>query len=105
MTATGQQTADQIVEDEVRELVRRRGLDPGNGDAVAVRQLIDEVVTDHADRRLVASSSPTASSRTRAIRGWPVTSVTRCCVRTPGAPGWPRNAATHRARLTAPWRT
>jgi pilus assembly protein CpaF len=58
MTATGQQTADQIVEDEVRELVRRRGLDPGNGDAVAVRQLIDEVVTDYADRRLVASMPP-----------------------------------------------
>jgi pilus assembly protein CpaF len=55
MTTTGQQTADQIVEDEVRELVRRRGLDPGNGDAVAVRQLIDEVVADYADRRLVAS--------------------------------------------------
>jgi hypothetical protein len=55
MTTTGQQTADQIVEDEVRELVRRRGLDPGNGDAVAVRQLIDDVVADYADRRLVAS--------------------------------------------------
>ena len=39
MTA-GQQTADHIVEDEVRELVRRRGLDPGNGDAVAVGLII-----------------------------------------------------------------
>jgi pilus assembly protein CpaF len=57
MTAA-QQTADQIVEDEVRELVRRRGLDPSNGDGVAVRQLIDEVVTDYAERRLVASMPP-----------------------------------------------
>jgi pilus assembly protein CpaF len=60
MTTAGQQTADQIVEDEVRELVRRRGLDPGNGDATAVRQLIDEVVADYAERRLVASMPPLA---------------------------------------------
>ena len=53
-----QQTAGQIVEEEVRELVRRRGLDPGNGDGVAVRQLIDEVVTDYAERRLVANMPP-----------------------------------------------
>ena len=53
-----QQTAGQIVEDEVRELVRRRGLDPGNGDGVAVRQLIEEVVTDYAERRLVANMPP-----------------------------------------------
>jgi pilus assembly protein CpaF len=50
----GQPTAEEIVEHEVRELVRRRGLDPGNGDALAVRQLIDEVVADYAERRLVA---------------------------------------------------
>jgi pilus assembly protein CpaF len=55
MTAAGPQSADQIVEDEVRELVRRRGLDPGNGDAAAVRELIDEVVADYAERRLVAT--------------------------------------------------
>jgi hypothetical protein len=58
MTAAGQQAADQIVEDEVRELVRRRGLDPGHGDAVAVRQLIEEVVADYAERRLVAAMPP-----------------------------------------------
>ena len=62
MTTAGQQTADQIVEDEVRELVRRRGLDPGNGDATAVRQLIDEVVADYAERRLVASMPPLADA-------------------------------------------
>jgi pilus assembly protein CpaF len=58
MTPTGQQTADQIVEREVRELVRQRALDPGNGDAAAVRRLIDEVVADYTERRLVASMPP-----------------------------------------------
>jgi pilus assembly protein CpaF len=62
MTGTASQTADQIVEVEVRELVRRRGLDPGNGDATAVRQLIDEVVADYAERRLVASMPPLADA-------------------------------------------
>ena len=62
MTGTASQTADQIVEVEVRELVRRRGLDPGNGDATAVRQLIDEVVADYAERRLVANMPPLADA-------------------------------------------
>ncbi len=33
-----------LLEDEVRELVRRRGLDP-SADAAAVRRLVDEVVS------------------------------------------------------------
>jgi hypothetical protein len=49
------QTADQIVEREVRELVRRRGLDPTDGDATAVRQLIDEVVADYQERSHTAN--------------------------------------------------
>jgi pilus assembly protein CpaF len=60
MTPTGQQTADQIIEREVRELVRQRGLDPGNGDATAVRHLIDEVVADYTVRRLTANMPPLA---------------------------------------------
>jgi pilus assembly protein CpaF len=60
MIPSGQQTADQIIEREVRELVRRRGLDPGNGDAVTVRRLIDEVVADYAERRLTATMPPLA---------------------------------------------
>jgi pilus assembly protein CpaF len=60
MIPSGQQTADQIIEREVRELVRRRGLDPGNGDAATVRRLIDEVVADYAERRLTASMPPLA---------------------------------------------
>ena len=62
MTTAAHRTADQIVEVEVRELVRRRGLDPGNGDASAVRQLIDEVVADYDERRLVASMPPLADA-------------------------------------------
>jgi pilus assembly protein CpaF len=58
MIPTGQQSADQIIEREVRELVRQRGLDPGNGDAATVRRLIDEVVADYAERRLTASLPP-----------------------------------------------
>jgi DNA invertase Pin-like site-specific DNA recombinase len=57
---SGPPTADQIVEREVRELVRQRGLDPGDSDAPAVRRLIDEVVADYAERRLVASMPPLA---------------------------------------------
>jgi hypothetical protein len=49
------QTADQIVEREVREPVRRRGLDPADGDATAVRQLIDEVVADYQERSHTAN--------------------------------------------------
>ena len=60
MIPTGQHTADQIIEREVRELVRQRGLDPGNGDATAVRHLIDEVVADYTVRRLTASMPPLA---------------------------------------------
>ncbi len=39
------------VEDEVRELVRRRGLDPA-ADPGAVRRLVDEVITDYDERSL-----------------------------------------------------
>jgi pilus assembly protein CpaF len=37
------------VEDEVRELVRRRGLDPV-ADPAAVRRLVDEVISDYDER-------------------------------------------------------
>jgi pilus assembly protein CpaF len=45
-----------VVEDEVRELVRRRGLDPV-ADPGAVRRLVDEVISDY-DERSVAGSMP-----------------------------------------------
>jgi pilus assembly protein CpaF len=43
-----------VVEQEVRELVRRRGLDPA-GDPAAVRTLVDDVISDYDDRSLVGS--------------------------------------------------
>jgi pilus assembly protein CpaF len=45
-----------VVEDEVRELVRRRGLDPV-ADPAAVRRLVDEVVADY-DERSVTGTLP-----------------------------------------------
>src|SRR4051812_15450403 len=43
--------AVEIVDTEVRELIRRRGVDPVR-DPAAVRRLIDEVLGDYADRAL-----------------------------------------------------
>jgi pilus assembly protein CpaF len=40
-----------VVEQEVRELVRRRGLDPA-ADPGAVRTLVDDVISDYDDRTL-----------------------------------------------------
>jgi pilus assembly protein CpaF len=48
-----------VVEDEVRELVRRRGLDP-DVDGGAIRVLIDEVLADYGDRALTSSLPPVA---------------------------------------------
>ena len=45
------------VEAEVRELVRRRGLDPV-ADRAAVRRLVDEVVGDYDERTLTSSLVP-----------------------------------------------
>jgi pilus assembly protein CpaF len=51
-----------IVTDEVRELVRRRGLDPA-ADQAAVRVLVDEVVADYDQRTLTGSLPPLPDSR------------------------------------------
>ena len=40
-----------VVEDEVRELVRRRGLDPAEQPAAA-RRLVDEVIADYDERSI-----------------------------------------------------
>jgi pilus assembly protein CpaF len=55
-----------VVEDEVRELVRRRGLDPTT-DGASVRLLVEEVVADYDDRTL-SSSLPPLLDRRGAIR-------------------------------------
>jgi pilus assembly protein CpaF len=45
------------VEAEVRELVRRRGLDPVE-DRAAVRRLVDEVIADYDERALTSTLAP-----------------------------------------------
>src|SRR3712207_2185569 len=56
------------VEAEVRELVRRRGLDPVE-DRAAVRRLVDEVISDYDDRALTSALAPLtdASIAARAV--------------------------------------
>ena len=46
-----------VVEDEVRELVRRRGLDPVV-DGTAIRRLVDDVVADYQERTLTSAMPP-----------------------------------------------
>jgi hypothetical protein len=58
-------SAVDTVEAEVRELVRRRGLDPVE-DRVAMRRLIDEVVLDYDDRALTSSLPPLPDPRVAA---------------------------------------
>jgi len=46
-----------LLEEEVRELVRRRGLDPAKEGAAGVRDLVDEVLRDY-DRRVQSTNLP-----------------------------------------------
>lgn len=46
-----------IVEDEVRELIRLRGLDPASQPA-EVRRLVEDAVTDYDERSLLGSLPP-----------------------------------------------
>src|SRR5262245_17623548 len=46
-----------IVSDEVRELIRRRGLDPAR-DTAEVRGLVEDVVADYDERSLRAALPP-----------------------------------------------
>lgn len=54
-----QATALQLLEEDVRELVRRRRLDPTRDD-LAVRDLVREVLDDYDDRALVSGLGPLA---------------------------------------------
>jgi pilus assembly protein CpaF len=58
-------SAYEHVEAEVRELVRRRGLDPIE-DRAAMRRLVDEVVTDYDERALTSSLPPLPDPRSAA---------------------------------------
>lgn len=55
-----------IVEDEVRELIRRRGLDP-SADSLTIRVLVEDVVADY-DERTLTSSLPPLLDKPRAMR-------------------------------------
>ncbi|HEX4654168.1 MAG TPA: ATPase, T2SS/T4P/T4SS family [Mycobacteriales bacterium] len=46
-----------VVEHEVRELVRRRGLDPAT-DAASIRRLVDEVIAEYDERTLTSALPP-----------------------------------------------
>ena len=61
---TGDATA--IVEREVRELVRRRGLDPAT-DPAAVRGLVDDVIADYDERALASTLPPLPSHAHRHV--------------------------------------
>jgi pilus assembly protein CpaF len=58
-------TGVDAVELEVRELVRRRGLDPIE-DRAAVRRLVDEVIAEYDERTLTSSLAPLADRHTAA---------------------------------------
>lgn len=53
-----------IVEDEVRELIRLRGVDPARDGSAAVERLIDEVISDY-ETRVQSSSLPRIADRSR----------------------------------------
>jgi pilus assembly protein CpaF len=55
-----------VVEDEVRELVRRRGLDPAHDD-VAIRRLVDDVIAEY-DERTLTGGLPALVDRSGAAR-------------------------------------
>lgn len=56
-----------IVEDEVRELVRRRGVDPALGDSEGLERLVTEVVEDY-EARVQTSTLPRLTDRERLQR-------------------------------------
>jgi pilus assembly protein CpaF len=56
-----------IIENEVRELLRVRGVDPPRDGAGSVRELVDEVLDDYA-RRMCTSSLPSLGDREDAAR-------------------------------------
>jgi len=59
MDATG------VIEREVRELVRRRGLDPAT-DTAAIRKIVDDVIADYDERTLSSAMPPVADAATAA---------------------------------------
>jgi len=61
----GAMSAVEIIDSEVRELIRRRGLDPWR-DPGQIGGLVDEVVADYEDRALSSTLPPVGDPRTAA---------------------------------------
>jgi len=59
---TGSASAVEIIDSEVRELIRRRGLDPWQ-DPSQIGSLVDEVIADYEDRSLLSTLPPVGDSR------------------------------------------
>ena len=55
-----------IVEDEVRELIRRRGVDP-HRDPAGIRRLVEAAVADYDDRSLSGSENVRSRSMAPAL--------------------------------------
>lgn len=81
------------VEAEVRELVRRRGVDPVVGRA-AMRLLVDEAVAEYEDRSLTSSLPPLADSRQAAKSVWTPSPSTHRSSDTWTARRWRRSGST-----------
>ncbi|MBA2552853.1 MAG: CpaF family protein, partial [Geodermatophilaceae bacterium] len=58
----GATSAMEIIDSEVRELIRRRGLDPARNPG-QIGSLVDEVIADYEDRSLYSSLPPVGDSR------------------------------------------
>lgn len=56
-----------VVEDEVRELVRRRQIDPHRDSTTEIRGLIDEVITEY-ERRVQSTDLPRIEDRSRVAK-------------------------------------
>lgn len=56
-----------VVEDEVRELVRRRQIDPHGDSTTEIRGLIDEVITEY-ERRVQSTDLPRIEDRSRVAK-------------------------------------
>ena len=57
-------TALDVVDGEVRELIRRRGLDPFT-DPAPVRVLVRDVVADYSERSLISALPPSVGTADR----------------------------------------
>lgn len=93
--------AVRIVEDEVRELIRRRGLDPTHQGA-EVRRLVEAAVHDYDERSLVGKLPPIGHLEQArrhvydAVAGYGDSSRQNHHAELPGSKHWTARARRHR---------